>query len=290
MATTRQPSAIAQIEEQEQLLLVFRTRFIALKAFETELIARTGTRVFNIANTVVWDAMFAQRDQLVIHFASWIKAFTRNGGFFGQLAAHHLGELRAGFEKARNETSRINGRERRWPRIAERFPDAAERGVLNPEHLDRLRSTSYDQLVHVIDDRDEHRAHPYERARTGTARMLNLDDIAGALDSAEHLLNDLRLLASNSTLGYSYQSLTNPQEAAADLVDLLLFGSTLRFATIIGANALEVSSAYWWQRRDAFLAALRIEHDANPELPMNDETFIEAAKRQLVPTSPTTIG
>jgi hypothetical protein len=166
MTTTHQPSALMQIQEQEQILLQFRTHFVAVKAFENELVARTGMRVFNIANTVVWDAMFAKRDLFVIYFASWIRGMADNGGFLGQLRA-----------------------------------------------------------------------------------------------------------------------LTSPDAAAGDLVDLLLFGPMLHFATLIGANALETTSAYWWQRRDAFLAALKAEQDAQPDLPMNDDALIEATRRRMVETA-----
>lgn len=93
-----------QIEEEEAVILAFWTRFLALQAFEKELIARTGASVFDIANTVVWDAMIGKRDLLVIHFASWVRGLCEPGGFFGHLRAHHVPELRKAFKATRNET------------------------------------------------------------------------------------------------------------------------------------------------------------------------------------------
>jgi len=276
MVTTQHPDAMALLEEQEQILLAFRTRCLALKAFEDELIARTGERPFAIANTVVWDAMFAERDNLVIHFASWIRAFTKKGGFFGQLCAHHFRELREQFSAALTETPKP-GRDRRLTRLACRLPDAARRGALNPEDIDALRSASREELEHVVDDRDAFRAHPYERMRKGTAQMLKINEISLALEAAERLLNDLRLLIGRGQLVYSYQSLTNREETAKDLVDLVLFGSVLLLATHIGANALQVKSAFWWQRRDAFLTALQEELATHPDALFNDHDRVEIA-------------
>lgn len=278
MATTHQASALTLIEEQEQILLRFRTQFVALKAFENELVARTCTRVFNIANTVVWDAILAKRDLLVIHFASWIRGMGTGGGFFGQLGAHHLRELRDAFDNVCRDTVDVG---RRRARVVARFSAAEQRGRLEPGDIDDLRSAVRTELEPVVLDRDSFRAHPYERGQKANARMLALTDIAASLDSAEGLLNDLRLLVNNSTFGYSYQSLTSPDDAAADLVDLLLFGSIFRFATLIGANALETTRAYWWQRRDAFLAALRAEQEAQPDVPLNDESLITRAQRRM---------
>lgn len=277
MATTHQASALALIEEQEQILLRFRTQFVALKSFENELIARTGTRVFNIDNTVVWDAILAKRDLLVIHFASWIRGMATGGGLFGQLRAHHLRELRVAFESVCADTADIG---RRRARVVSRFSAAEQRGRLDPADIDELRSAVRTELEPVVLDRDSFRAHPYERGQKANARMLALTELAASLGSAEELLNDLRLLVHNSTFRYSYQSLTSADEAAADLVDLLLFGSIFSFATLIGANALETTSAYWWQRRDAFLAALKLEQEAQPDVPLNDESLISSAQRR----------
>lgn len=136
------------------------------------------------------------------------------------------------------------------------------------------------ELEPVIQDRDSFRAHPYERGQKATARFLRLDEVEGLLEAAQRLLDDLRLLASNTTFGYSSQSMTDEDEAAADLVDLLLFGSALRFATLVGANALKTRGAYWWQRRDAFLRALAEAHALQPTLPVNHDSLIELAEKK----------
>jgi hypothetical protein len=281
MATTGQPNVLALIEEQEQILLGFGTRFTTLRAFERELIARTGEYTFQIANTVVWDAMFAKRDLLVIQFASWIRGMYKQGGFFGQLRAHHLQELRDAFMTSRTEPPRIPGRDPRRLRIDARLPGAAQRGTLDAIDIDALKDAVYTEFKPLVDDRDSFRAHPFERGQKANARMLALDEIEALLHSAQSLLNDLRLLVNNSTLGYTYLSLTNAQEAAADLVDLLLFGSTLHFATLIGANTNDSVNGYWWQRRDSFLSALRQEHETHSSLSVNDDTLIDVAQRRV---------
>jgi hypothetical protein len=281
MATTGQPTPLALIEEQEDILQVFRTRYEAVKAFEQELVARTGTREFEIANTVVWDAMFAERDHVVIQFASWIRGTYKPGGLLGQLCARHLQELRAAFGASRSEVPKLHGREPRRVRIDARFPAAAQRGTLDPSDLEALRDAVQTEFKPVVEDRDSFRAHPFERGQKATARLLSLAEIEPYLNSAESLLNDLRLLVNNSTRDYAYLSLTNPAEAAADFVDLLLFGSSLYFATIIGASTLDAKSAYWWERRQAFLVALAEESAAHPDLAFNNEIVIRAVRKRV---------
>lgn len=281
MATTGPATALSIVEEQEDILQVFRTRHEAVKAFEHELVARTGTREFEIANTVVWDAMFAERDHLVIQFASWIRGMYKPGGLLGQLCAKHLQELRTAFAASRSEAPKLHGRDPRRLRIDARFPVAAQKGTLDPSDIDALRDAVQTEFKPVVEDRDSFRAHPFERGQKATARLLSLAEIEPYLKSAESLLNDLRLLIDNSTRGYGYLSLTNPAAAAADMVDLLLFGSTLHFATLIGANALDATSAYWWERRNTFLAALAHESAARPELALNNDTVVDAARKRI---------
>ncbi len=82
------------IRAEEQILLGLGDALVALRAFEHELTSRVGTSRFVIANSMVWDAMLAKRDLFVIHFASWVRGLTEQGGFFKQLQAHYLVELR----------------------------------------------------------------------------------------------------------------------------------------------------------------------------------------------------
>jgi uncharacterized membrane protein len=55
---------IERIEYKEAILLRFRTRFEPLQAFEAELVSGVGPNTFLIVNTVVWDAVIAERDLL----------------------------------------------------------------------------------------------------------------------------------------------------------------------------------------------------------------------------------
>jgi hypothetical protein len=268
------PTSIERIEAEEAILLQFWTRFVALQAFEAELIARTGTREFEIANTVIWAAMIAKRDLLVIHFASWIRGITGNGGLFKQLRANHFPELRRAFSATRTEQPGIAGRDRRRVQIDLRLPGAAQRGRLDPADIDDLGTAVHGELAPVVADRNSFRAHPYERGDRDGVRWLAIEEVEGLLLAAQRLMNDLRLLIDNSTFGYSYQSLTGAENAARDLVDLLLFHDIQHFATLIGANALPV---YWWERRDEFIAALRVEQNRHPAQLLNNDAVVQAA-------------
>src|SRR5690606_17934350 len=108
-----------------------------------------------------WDAMLAERDLLVIHFASWVKGLGTGPGFFGQLRAHHFPELRKAFAAARKEKPLVHGRGR-MARLTELFPDATTRRRLDPEDLETMKESVLAGLAPVVGDRNAHRAHPFE--------------------------------------------------------------------------------------------------------------------------------
>lgn len=102
------------------------------------------------------------------------------------------------------------------------------------------------------------------------------------LRCAQQVMNDFRLFADKSHLDYSSTSFTNSAQAAQDMVDLILFASTIYFATIIGANDLEQRRrVYWWELRNAFVAELARVHAETPELAINDDAVIKRVRQNL---------
>jgi hypothetical protein len=63
----------------------------------------------------------------------------------------------------------------------------------------------------------------------GTADMLSLEEVSAVFDDIEELLNDVRLLASNSTMGMDgVLSVVNPKFTARVLVDRIVLGTRKR--------------------------------------------------------------
>lgn len=78
--------------------------------------------------------------------------------------------------------------------------------------MDRLRQ-----------DRNANRAHVVELG--GQADMLSMDEVGDVFDEFEEILNDLRLLASDSTMAMNgVLSVVNPKFTARLLVDRIVIG------------------------------------------------------------------
>jgi hypothetical protein len=276
------------IEAEEQILLELGDTLEALRAFERELTSRVGASRFVIANSMVWEAMFAMRDLFVIRFASWVRSLAQQGGFFGQVQAHYLSELRRAWS-AKFQPSGDPGRDAikkltldgRRARLEERFPAAVARKRIDVADIEALRDEIWTKLEPVVNDRDSFRAHPHDGEQKANARLLRLDELEPLLEMAQALMNDLRLAADFSTLHYGRAAY--PNDAPKDLVDLLLFHDIagLMFKTGTNEALHRDTGMYWYQVREEFLAELQRRHAARPDLAMNDGDLNEETREAL---------
>ena len=145
--------------------------------------------------------------------------------------------------------------------FVKRLPEAAERNSVCHSDVDVLRNSFWDTLKPVIVDRDSFRAHPYEKKGSqASARRLEFDGIDFALSYAQRLLNDLRLFSARSTMSYHSSLSSMPQdEFAADVVDLLLFGTFGWLVIESGADEHLQNAAgmHWRQCREKTRQQLR---------------------------------
>jgi hypothetical protein len=288
-ATVSTGTAMQLVEEQEEHLIQQLPRLASIRSIEAELQGRVGDATFLIANEFVWLAMLDHRDMCVIHLASWARGMYEKGGFFRRLQSRPPGELFVpdpGYVE--DAIKRVQAQERR-KRFTGRFPEAAGRGKLQHQDVEALKDSFVTKLESVVDDRDAVRAHRYEkRGAKANVKMLGVTEVADAFDYAKELLNDLRLFASRSTLGYPSEGLTagaNADSTAADLVDLLLLGSFNQLTIDTGAteHLHRQTGEYWYQHREDFFRCLRELHEskADPKPMINDQSLIEEVKAKM---------
>lgn len=252
------------LDRAEANIDAIRRRGSLLQAFVSELDEATRGKEFRIWNESAWLILLDSRDQLIISLASWCKAQWSKGGLFGQLRAGHLSELKRALPKAVEAAA--GEKDARHQAFRRLFPDAsrASRATPRPEDLELLKD-SFRKRVHgsgLMDDRDDNRAHPFERGKaSGSVAMLDLDQVQAVVLHIEELLNDLSLLSRRSTR--SIGPLPGFTGAARDLVDLVLGGSIGRMWMVWGIENAERPGAddirWWWQFRDAYYRRI---HDA----------------------------
>src|SRR5690242_2280007 len=149
------------LSEHEEHVHQFRTRYVWLRAIETELKKRLGNHRFQINNDLIWITLLDSRDALFIHYASWAKSLVQTGGLFGTLKAQHLNKLFVSRSKTkvkdeRTELAALREKKRR-ERFEELFPEAAARGKMQAPDVDALKDRFYAAAQPVIDDRDVYR-------------------------------------------------------------------------------------------------------------------------------------
>jgi hypothetical protein len=100
------PTLIERIRREEEVIWDLTKRFASSRGFERALFQRIGERRYFIKNKTIWSALLAERDLVIIDFASWARGICEKGGFFSQLQAHHVQCLRSArskiFKKSRS--------------------------------------------------------------------------------------------------------------------------------------------------------------------------------------------
>lgn len=219
------------LEPKEDQLHRIKGRYFVLAAFSAELDRATRGKSFRILNEPFWVMALDSRDMLVVHLASWCKSVYTSGGFLAKVQATHPSLFRASRRNSAARRSKPDDQHlQTWLDNHHReaferlFPDAHPSGA-SQDDVEALRDHFEKQVEHVLSDRGDNRAHPYEKKAKGSVKMLNFDELRSAFETCEGLLNDLRLLGEHSTRGY--HDLNNPpsQGVAQELVDAVLLGS-----------------------------------------------------------------
>jgi len=219
------------IRREEGHLQELTRRLYLIEAVQKELDRVTRGKPFKIWSDIAWMLLLDTRDALVIHFGSWAKSVYAKGGFLRQVQAQHIRLFRR-----RRNSSDVDHEDpylkdllahyhkeafaRLFPTVTTILP--------RPADIERVKDSFADQFALLVGDRDSNRAHPYERPQSSSARMLDFHELRALVDKAQAFLNDLRLVACDSTFAYMDANYASVEETAAELVDQLLIGGQSR--------------------------------------------------------------
>jgi hypothetical protein len=280
-------SMYEELGRLEMDLLGFSQRFGHLMNVFAAFEVTTRGKPFLIYHEPMWTMLIDERDMLFIDLASWAKGMHAKGGFLrtvvdrGELGALALpwGQelqqagneewLRAHFERT-NAASRRKAYERLFPIAQTETPTPSD-----VTHLCAYLRCSFDPLRL---DRNQHRAHKYEKEKPVTAARLAPCDALEHFNQCRQLIADLRFLASNSSFtsyGYDVKAKADDEEAQ-DVVDLILCGSLGWIANYGMLANSDPADTYFWQKRDRCYERLHAAHDAagDPAAPFNNRALV----------------
>lgn len=263
--------------EREQQLLELRARWHALNVFAAELHEVTQGRLFEARGEATWNWMLDARDMFVIRLASWARSVYQPGGLFGVLGASHLHAFSPKYprDSEASESSRALRREA----FARLFPAAVARGRPNAQDLVALKDRFANLVAPVVDDRDEHRAHPYERRKATTSLVVPHPEFLDYFERIAGFFSDLRVAAGESPLVHHDDLLADdPHGDAREMVDAVLLGGSARRGLIDGtAHAVHRATGRWpYEHRAELYDQLRaIAADTPVDEPFNGRDNID---------------
>jgi hypothetical protein len=266
------------LEESEFVLLTFAERLTFVLSVQDELKRVARDKAFFIRGHSAWNMTLSARDSLIIDLASWAKALYSPGGLLRRIEGPDLKALALNWDYGPNDAEyvRTMNAEARSKAFLRLFPAAAGRPHPN-QHEDRaaLIDRVAAELKPIVTDRHEHRAHRFEKT-VATAAMLAPVDVVPQLAACQLLLNDLRMLACNSSFtayGYDVVEANVDRVDVQDVIDLILCGSIRWIVEGPFTTKAPPEARSYWHRRDAYYERLHAAHDAagKPEAPFNEE-------------------
>jgi hypothetical protein len=299
------PPTQKSLGEHEYELLSFALRVGHVLSVHQELVRVARKKPFIIYHERMWSMLLAERDMVAVDLASWILGFyeKKGGGLLRKLRAPDMQALRLEWQYGPNDDDYFKEQNRKWRQKAyERLfpptqgPFPIEQGEcsctwcllhrepkprtgnprLGPSQRDvaALCDRLHARFEPLRKDRNQHRAHRYEKGQPGTAAMLTLDELAGHLEACQELLADLRCLSSNSQFtAYRYEPKAHEEDYEAhDVVDLVLLGNINWIVEHDPMKGHRAEDSFYSRRREAHYARLHAAHDAAGDAthPFND--------------------
>jgi hypothetical protein len=232
-------------------------RLYVLEAFIAEFEAVRRGKAYLVWNDIVWGLMFDCNAMLVIDLASWVKGVCQQGGLLGRLRGQHA----PSFPKKRHWDSDLERRgdtyiarvhnEGYAAAFARLFPDATNQAGSG---FDGLRESLSSEMEQIIAERDQFRAHKYQKGKKGT-RIHEVPELRAKVDLAFSLMADLILVGlGHSTAHEMDPNFASAQETAEDLVDAVFLGAHGRRQLVLRGR----SRGEYYERRHR-------EHDLRPD-------------------------
>lgn len=207
------------LNQHEDTLLNLKKDLIFLLAFEELLIEKTKGKPFVIKNDIVFRMVLQQVDMLVINLASLAKGMLGRKGFFNHLAAN-LHELKPITRKAiQPSNSRVLSiysqlTQEEEQRIQQEIRDTQKKQIfaahrealfnlfpktkgreplkITKDDIKDLKDTFAKIVSDIQDDRDNNRAHRYEKVeRNPNVLHLTIKKIEERFLNIEKLMNSL---------------------------------------------------------------------------------------------------
>jgi len=232
---------------------IARRRYV-LSAFQEELDRVSRGKQFCLWNDVAWMMALDSRDMLVIHLDSWSKSLLQKGGLFRWMVSSaspkELTEQLALTHEDRMDPGLARARKKARGRVYRRLFPGATGAEPSKADLKALADEFNNLFEPLADDRNENRAHSYERS-SGTATMLDPGAMGAIIDHAARVICDLRLLSEDVTMSIDDANCVHSESAAEDLVDAILIGTSHRHAVVMKGRT-----------RDDYYDQLHAEHDA----------------------------
>lgn len=243
--------------------------------------------------------LLGERDMVIVDLDSWIEALHGSRGFLKSMSPEDRRALRLEWERTGAPATgdafieaHVAKTNRRWREEAFRrlFPNATSEP--GEEDLRALGKRIYDDFEPLRLDRNQHRAHKYDKAMPKTAAMLSPVEVVKHHEACRQLLADLRCLSGNTQWdSHGYEIKPNERnDEARDVVDLVLFGDISWIAEFGFLKVHAEGLRHYWQKRDAYLEQLHAAHKAagEPEKPFNNRALVfDAAGRPRQPEGST---
>lgn len=252
------------LKDHEFNLIGIKNRLFILKAFQAELSKQAPNQTFKILDDTVNILRKDTFNMLVVDLCSLTEGMTMKNGFFDQIIKNFTPDINSNLKKTTlliaSPTTEQDYRDNYYAQQSRReFEDlfATNSYLITKKNINELSKEFKRLSKPLIDDRNEYRAHRYEKnkPRKKLPSSLNLDLIESQCNRIEEVFNSFRLIYNNSSFYYEREVLwRNSQSSAEDLVDILLNGGIKRTLLNFGIEdpddpTVKVSKKYYSQAR-----------------------------------------
>lgn len=262
------PRVLQLLQPYEAPFLGLIERFKRVWAYDVELRKAARGKAFRIQNPAVWEIILADRDILVIDFASWVTSVAGKGGFLDGLTADDLTEfgIEAGpLQDTDDAGLAVHDWKARVEAFGRLFPARVGVGKRWPEKADirRLKAELAAVTAGLEDQRDA-RAHFYDGKDSETVQNVGFEQIATLFHRVRDVLNDIRLMVDRSSHHYPRIAEPKNDHTARDMVDLIILGSiddAVREWKAAPSQPGRPKRVYLWQDREAYYDDRHRAHD-----------------------------
>lgn len=301
-----------EIRKIENSIIDIRRRLYFFEAFQAESRRLFDDKTFEIKNDILWILLNDSYEMLIIHFSGLVKGLYLPGGFFDVLKQNApilrlkswkrmdspVGTTHNNIPMEIDKKIKIqNFLDKSFKKglsnyqkalLMKLFPGIENNNTFQPSNkqIEFLKNNFITEMEPLIDERDNYRAHRYEindSSNFKNINLLSLEMVSNKFLYLESLMNDIRLLCTNSTFGYSNMCVADVRNTAEDFIDLLQIGSINNIYIKLSNSANNLK--YHWQKRENWRKKTKSTYKSR-----TDEKLINKNESKLYLTSLKVIG